>query len=226
MGAKFKSLFHILNDVIGEKEKVLVFSGFKTALIRCADAATSLLKASLMKPRKIFLVSGENPVMKRAAIFEVFQSPESGGAICFVVTGIGGVGLNLTKCHHGILLEPCFNPQVERQAVSRMWRLGQEHTVRVFKLVVKSSIEERMVAMQKKKLRTAEQVFEASLFSTYGPPTTDLYDLPTKEELDSLCVQECKAAAQDKKKKEVKKTIIELFERIMQKKKKKKNKKK
>lgn len=102
--------------------------------------------------------------------------------------------------------------------MGRMWRLGQEHSVQVFKLVVKNSIEERMVELQHKKLRTAQRVFEASLFNLYGGQTkeletrAELSDLPTQEELDSLCTQECNAAVQKKMQKKMRKTIFELLE--------------
>jgi len=158
MGSKMREFFRIVNEIIPQNEKIIVFSAFKIALQRCADMATSLLKKSLLKERILYFVSGEDSPMKRKDIFDAFQRERSGGAVCFVVTTVGGLGLNLTKCHYGILLEPCYNPQVERQAMDRMWRIGQIHPVKIFRLVTKNSIEERIVAMQKRKLKTAEQV--------------------------------------------------------------------
>jgi len=63
----------------------------------------------------------------------------------------GGLGLNLTAAAHVFIMEPSWNPSLERQAVDRAHRFGQTREVRVVRFIVKGSIEERVVALQNKK---------------------------------------------------------------------------
>ncbi|OWZ23931.1 Transcription termination factor 2 [Phytophthora megakarya] len=63
----------------------------------------------------------------------------------------GGLGLNLTAAAHVFIMEPSWNPSLERQAIDRAHRFGQSREVRVVRFIVKGSIEERVVALQNKK---------------------------------------------------------------------------
>ena len=59
----------------------------------------------------------------------------------------GAVGINLTQANRVFLLEPCFNPALERQAIGRVHRLGQKRSVQIVRLVMKDSVETRMTEM-------------------------------------------------------------------------------
>jgi Helicase conserved C-terminal domain len=61
------------------------------------------------------------------------------------------VGINLTQANHVFIMEPCFNPAVEAQAIGRVHRLGQKRDVEIVRLVMEKSVESRMVDMLKKK---------------------------------------------------------------------------
>lgn len=67
----------------------------------------------------------------------------------------GGLGLNLTAASHVFIMEPSWNPSLESQAVDRAHRFGQRKPVRVVRFLMKSTIEERVVALQRKKQRLA-----------------------------------------------------------------------
>lgn len=68
----------------------------------------------------------------------------------------GAVGINLTQANRVFLMEPSFNPAVEAQAIGRVHRLGQKRKVEVIRLVMKNSVETRIVAMLKKKYGNSE----------------------------------------------------------------------
>ena len=57
----------------------------------------------------------------------------------------GAVGINLTSASHVFLLEPVLNPALEAQAIGRAWRMGQTRPVTVVKMLIKDSVEERIV---------------------------------------------------------------------------------
>lgn len=67
----------------------------------------------------------------------------------------GGLGLNLTAASHVFIMEPSWNPSLESQAVDRAHRFGQRRPVRVVRFLMKGTIEERVVALQRKKQRLA-----------------------------------------------------------------------
>lgn len=64
----------------------------------------------------------------------------------------GGVGLNLQCATRVYITSPTWNPTHEIQAICRSHRLGQDHVVKCFRLIIKDTIEERMVDIQNKKI--------------------------------------------------------------------------
>jgi len=60
-----------------------------------------------------------------------------------------------------ILYDPWWNPAVERQAMDRTHRIGQNKPVFVHRLVAAGTVEERMLEMQKRKQALADALFEA-----------------------------------------------------------------
>jgi superfamily II DNA or RNA helicase len=63
----------------------------------------------------------------------------------------GAVGINLTQANRVFIMEPCFNPALEAQAVGRVHRLGQTRNVEIIRLIMENSVESRMVQMLDKK---------------------------------------------------------------------------
>ena len=61
------------------------------------------------------------------------------------------MGINLTQANRVFLMEPSFNPAVEAQAIGRVHRLGQKRNVEIIRLVMKDSIETRILKMLDKK---------------------------------------------------------------------------
>ncbi|KXN85676.1 Putative SWI/SNF-like matrix-associated actin-dependent regulator [Leucoagaricus sp. SymC.cos] len=68
----------------------------------------------------------------------------------------GGVGLNLTAAQRVILMDPCWNPAVENQAVDRIHRLGQTKPVLSIRFIISNSVEESMLKIQARKNRLAD----------------------------------------------------------------------
>ncbi|XP_037551513.1 helicase-like transcription factor [Nematolebias whitei] len=97
---------------------------------------------------------------KRTQIIQEFQSSAAGGpTIMLLSLRAGGVGLNLTAASHVFLMDPAWNPATEEQCVDRCHRLGQNRKVVVTKFIVKDSVEENMVKIQRKKQDLVEKTF-------------------------------------------------------------------
>ncbi|XP_017297430.1 helicase-like transcription factor isoform X1 [Kryptolebias marmoratus] len=97
---------------------------------------------------------------KRTQIIQDFQSSAAGGpSIMLLSLKAGGVGLNLTAASHVFLMDPAWNPATEEQCIDRCHRLGQKRKVVVTKFIVKNSVEENMVKIQRKKQDLVEKAF-------------------------------------------------------------------
>lgn len=90
----------------------------------------------------------------------------------------GGVGLTLTEADTVILYDPWWNPAVERQAMDRTHRIGQDKPVFVHRLVAAGTVEEKILDMQSRKQTLADALFE-----TEGGETGPLLDEATLQDL-------------------------------------------
>jgi SNF2 family DNA or RNA helicase len=70
----------------------------------------------------------------------------------------GGVGLNLTEADYVYLIDPWWNPAVERQAIDRTHRIGQTRKVFAYKMICKDTIEEKIILLQQRKQDLAEDL--------------------------------------------------------------------
>ena len=82
----------------------------------------------------------------------------AGAPLLLVSLKAGGTGLNLTSASQVIHYDRWWNPAVEDQATDRAWRLGQQHTVLVHKLVCEGTLEERISELIDDKRRLADSV--------------------------------------------------------------------
>ncbi|KAJ1328664.1 hypothetical protein BSLG_010392 [Batrachochytrium salamandrivorans] len=100
--------------------------------------------------------------MQRTARYEAMLKYKNDPNITVMLISLksGGVGLNLTAASRVYLMEPYWNPAVEQQAVDRVHRMGQTRPVVSIRFIVKESIEENMLALQRKKLEMARMTFK------------------------------------------------------------------
>jgi SNF2 family DNA or RNA helicase len=72
----------------------------------------------------------------------------------------GSLGLNLTAASRVVIVEPFWNPFVEEQAIDRVHRLNQTVDVKVFRLTIRNSVEERIISLQERKRELAKHAIE------------------------------------------------------------------
>ncbi|KAL4874076.1 hypothetical protein BDV12DRAFT_158985 [Aspergillus spectabilis] len=72
----------------------------------------------------------------------------------------GALGLNLTAASRVVILEPFWNPFVEEQAIDRVHRLNQTVDVKIYKMIIKDSVEERILDLQDRKREMANVTIE------------------------------------------------------------------
>ncbi|NXL86592.1 RA54B protein, partial [Alectura lathami] len=93
-------------------------------------------------------LDGHTPVSQRQQIVDSFNSKFSPAFIFLLSSKAGGVGLNLVGASHLILYDIDWNPATDIQAMARVWRDGQKHTVHIYRLLTTGSIEEKIYQRQ------------------------------------------------------------------------------
>ena len=73
----------------------------------------------------------------------------------------GGVGLTLTAADYVILYDPWWNPAVERQAIDRTHRIGQQRAVTAYRLLTRGTVEEKIRALAQRKMDLSRSVIKA-----------------------------------------------------------------
>lgn len=147
--AKFETLYPLLEEVRAAGHKALIFSQFTSFL--------AILRTGLDE-RGVEYEYLDGKTRDRAARVERFQTDTSVG-LFLVSLKAGGVGLNLTAADYVFLLDPWWNPAVERQAVDRAHRIGQTRAVTAYRMVARDTVEEKVLALQAKKRDLAEALF-------------------------------------------------------------------
>ncbi|KAK5628369.1 hypothetical protein RRF57_004084 [Xylaria bambusicola] len=90
----------------------------------------------------------------RGAAMTAFREDDSVHVILVSISA-GGLGLNLVTGNTVYMMEPQYNPAAEAQAIDRVHRLGQKRPVRTVRYIMRNSIEEKMLALQEKKMKLA-----------------------------------------------------------------------
>jgi SNF2 family DNA or RNA helicase len=145
--AKLIDLMQMVQDLLDEGRKILIFSQFTSML--------KLIEEELTQRAITYaLLTGET--RDRAAQVAAFQQ----GAVPIFLISLkaGGVGLNLTAADTVIHYDPWWNPAAENQATDRAWRIGQDKPVFVYKLIAKGTLEEKIQLLQQKKSDLAHSV--------------------------------------------------------------------
>ena len=164
--AKLETLFELVEELLSEGRKILVFSQFTSML--------KIIQESLdEKNINYALLTGQT--RKRDEVIEKFKKPDCN--IFLISLKAGGVGLNLVEADTVIHYDPWWNPAVENQATDRAHRIGQTKTVFVYKLVVENSIEEKIVKLQEKKKSLQDGMHDTNKEETEKFDAEDLIDL-------------------------------------------------
>lgn len=128
------------------KQKTLLYSQFTSVLHQ--------IKARLNHPpHALCYLDGQTRNRKEQV--ERFQNdPEV--TLFLLSLKAGGTGLNLTAADYVFLFDPWWNPAVEMQAIDRAHRIGRREQVFARKLIVKDTIEEKILHLQQDKQQLAE----------------------------------------------------------------------
>lgn len=147
--AKSDLCIDLIKNAVSGGHKILLFSQFTSML--------SILEER-MKAEKIsfYTLTGSVNKEKRARMVEDFNNDDT--SVFCISLKAGGTGLNLTSADIVIHYDPWWNLAVQNQATDRAHRIGQEHVVMVYRLIIEGTIEDNIVKLQEKKKELAEQI--------------------------------------------------------------------
>ncbi len=148
VSGKTETLFELLEPLLAEGQKVLIFSQFVQML--------KILEAEC-KQRQIptHVLTGETK--ERQTVVQGFQS-DPNAAVFLLSLRAAGTGLNLTTASYVVLYDPWWNPAVEAQAIDRSHRIGQTRTVNAYRLIAPGTVEEKIWELQQRKAQTIADV--------------------------------------------------------------------
>ncbi len=138
--AKLGALTEQLGDVIGGGHRALVFSQFTSFLATVRER---------LDQEGVSYSYLDGRTRSRPRVIERFRT---GDDPAFLISlKAGGVGLNLVEADYCFLLDPWWNPAIENQAIDRTHRIGQTRPVMVYRLIARDTIEEKVVALARRK---------------------------------------------------------------------------
>jgi hypothetical protein len=148
LSGKTETLFELVDSLIAEGQKVLVFSQFVQML---------LLLEEECRQRQIptHILTGQTK--DRQEVVTTFQN-DPNAAVFLLSLRAAGTGLNLTTASYVVLYDPWWNPAVEAQAIDRSHRIGQTQNVNAYRLISPGTVEEKIWELQQNKAQTIADV--------------------------------------------------------------------
>ena len=148
---KLNRFDELVTELLDLDERALVFTQFREM-----GELLELHVRDRFSVSAPFLHGGVSKAGRDRMVAE-FQSGD-GPPLLLVSLKAGGTGLNLTAASQVIHYDRWWNPAVEDQATDRAWRLGQQRTVNVHKLVCQGTVEERIGQVIDEKRAIADAV--------------------------------------------------------------------
>lgn len=161
---KLDYLIGKLAELAAENHAALVFSQFTRAL----DLVGRALDAAGIP---FLRLDGATPSPKRKQLVADFQS-SSGPGVFLISLKTGGAGLNLTRASYVFHLDPWWNPAVENQASDRAHRMGQRRTVFIDRLIMRHTVEEKMLALKRQKQALFRRIVDGAEARATASPIT------------------------------------------------------
>lgn len=162
------------NAMGGGQHRVLIFAQHKAFL----DIIERDLFQTHMKSVTYLRLDGSVEPEKRFDIVKAFNSDPTIDVL-LLTTHVGGLGLNLTSADTIVFMEHDWNPMRDHQAMDRAHRLGQRKVVNVHRLIMRGTLEEKVMSLQKFKVSVANAVINAENASMKTMNTDQLLDLFT-----------------------------------------------
>lgn len=168
ISSKMKACFEIVEQSVATNKKILLFSQFTSLL--------DLIELELQnRGIKYYYLQGSTSKLLRQQMVNDFNEDDT--SVFLISLKAGGTGLNLTAAEVIIHFDPWWNISAQNQASDRAYRIGQKNVVQVFKLIMKDSIEEKILKLQNVKKELADTIIEENEGKILSMSTNEILDL-------------------------------------------------
>lgn len=156
-GVKTKFVMEVVRMSIKLNEKVLIFSQNIIPLTLVKDQLLSHLNWE--DGKQVLEMTGQFKLHLRQKSIDIFNDPTSDARVLLASTRACCEGISLTGASRIVLLDVVWNPSVEKQAISRAYRIGQSKMVYAYNLVADGTREVEKYQRQNEKHVMSKMVF-------------------------------------------------------------------
>uniref|UniRef100_A0A8L8KM09 Helicase ATP-binding domain-containing protein n=1 Tax=Heligmosomoides polygyrus TaxID=6339 RepID=A0A8L8KM09_HELPZ len=164
-GYKIVLAMELLDACVRIEEKMLIFSQNLTALdlienyLSRRPLRTSTETTSWMKNINYFRLDGSTPGSEREKLINRFNSDPT-ARLFLISTRAGSLGINLVSASRCIILDACWNPCHDAQAVCRVYRYGQQRRTYIYRLILNNCMEKAIFNRQISKQGLQQRVVD------------------------------------------------------------------
>ena len=158
--AKLTKCVELLESFINDGQKTIIFSQFVSLL--------DLLQVPIEdKKWPVLRYDGAMSADARDAAIQKFTDTQTHN-IMLISLKAGNSGLNLVAASRVIILDPFWNPYIEMQAVDRAYRIGQQREVQVHRILIKGTVEDRIIELQEQKRKLVDSALDEGANKSLG----------------------------------------------------------
>lgn len=170
--AKMVLLFHLIEESVKRRDKILVFSQSLSTLsvieeflskrpmpagITSSDAQSQ----SWVRNLNYYRLDGSTSASERERLINQFNDPENTATWVFLLsTRAGCLGVNLIGANRVVLFDASWNPCHDAQAVCRVYRYGQRKPCHIYRLVCDFTLEKKIYDRQVSKQGMSDRVVD------------------------------------------------------------------
>ncbi len=144
---------------IPKSDKLIIFTQWRSSQVLLESVLSSNRMENI---GEILSYHGGLTLVEKKEILDKFEKSNTTRVLLITINS-GGVGLNLVSANHAIIFEPCWTNAIERQAIDRVYRIGQKKMVNIHRLRVVNSTEDWIGCVKHYKHNLETQIMESNL---------------------------------------------------------------
>uniref|UniRef100_A0A674N5K6 RAD54 like 2 n=1 Tax=Takifugu rubripes TaxID=31033 RepID=A0A674N5K6_TAKRU len=170
--AKMVLLFHLIEESVKKRDKLLVFSQSLSTLTVIEDflskrpmpsgiASSEPRSQNWVRNLNYYRLDGSTSASERERLINQFNDPENKAAWVFLLsTRAGCLGVNLIGANRVVVFDASWNPCHDAQAVCRVYRYGQRKPCFIYRLVCDFTLEKKIYDRQVSKQGMSDRVVD------------------------------------------------------------------
>uniref|UniRef100_A0A3B5L9H9 RAD54 like 2 n=1 Tax=Xiphophorus couchianus TaxID=32473 RepID=A0A3B5L9H9_9TELE len=170
--AKIVLLFHLIEESVRRRDKILVFSQSLNTLTVIEDflskrpmppgiVPSDSQNQNWVRNLNYYRLDGSTSATERERLINQFNDPENKSAWLFLLsTRAGCLGVNLIGASRVVVFDASWNPCHDAQAVCRVYRYGQRKPCYIYRLVCDFTLEKKIYDRQVSKQGMSDRVVD------------------------------------------------------------------